>query len=511
MKSVIKSFFSLFLFVLACTLWAGIFFILPYFLDNPFNGWQGWFITLFHWGLECFATFFLIYFFAVNKYVFAVFFPLFSLLGSVLSFYRYAYKAVLTPMLIDASLHNDLRTTLDVVSIPLVVFVIVSLLISIFAVKYRFEKLKVSKPLIHFVASALLLCVILTANGRLTASLMQRFPFNVYYNFSEYKKLRKTLFAERIDPDPTLKSTCNDSLKVLIVIGEALRADHLSLNDYHRLTNPRLSKRKSIFSFPAIYSEFTNTNMSLPHILTRADSIYPERAFQEKSFISLFRKCGYYASWISNQDPAETYVSFINECDTVLYCHPEKSVYNYNEWLDEDLIPLAKEIKKKDSPCNLFVLHTIGSHWYYNNHFSPPFKVFTPVTSSRILSQCSKEELINSYDNTVVYTDFFLDSLIQLFENENAVMIYLSDHGETLGENGAWLHAGDSEASHHPACIVWCSDKFEQKYPDKVKALEMNRNRYFRSNFLFHSALNAANIPSKVMDKKLSIFNFPLQ
>ena len=511
MKSVIKSSLPFFLFVLSCTVWAGIFFILPYFLDNPSKGWEGRFITFFHWGLECFATFLLIYALAVNKFVFAVFFPLFSLLGSILSFYRYAFKAVLTPMLIDASLHNDLRTTLDVVSIPLVIFVIISVSISILAVVYRFKKIKVTKPLIHFAVSVLLLCILLTANGRVTNSLMQRFPFNVYYNFSEYKKLRQTLVAERIDPDPALKATCSDSMKVVIVIGEALRADHLSLNGYHRLTNPRLSKRENIFSFSDIYSEFTNTNMSLPQILTRADSIYPERAFQEKSFISLFKKCGYYTSWISNQDPAETYVSFINECDTVLYGHPEKSVYNYNEWLDEDLFPLVKEIKKKDFPCNLFVLHTIGSHWYYNNHFSSSFKVFTPVTSSRILSQCSSEELINSYDNTVVYTDFFLDSLISIFENENAVVIYLSDHGESLGENGTWLHAGDSEPSHRPACIVWCSEKFEKKYPDKVEALRRNKNKYYRSNFVFHSALDAANIQSKVMDKKLSIFNLPAQ
>jgi len=74
-----------------------------------------------------------------------------------------------------------------------------------------------------------------------------------------------------------------------------------------------------------------------------------------------------------------------------------------------------------------------------------------------------------------------------------------------------WLHTGDSEPSHRPACIVWCSEKFEKKYPDKVEALRMNKNKYYRSNFVFHSALDAANIQSKVMDKKLSIFNLPDQ
>jgi len=153
-------------------------------------------------------------------------------------------------------------------------------------------------------------------------------------------------------------------------------------------------------------------------ILTRADSANIEVAFTESSFIPLFKRCGFSTAWISNQDPADTYVGFINECDTTIYAHPEKSVYNYNNWLDEDLLFYTDKLLSKEYARNLFVLHVIGSHWYYNNHFSKKCELFKPVTQSRIIAQCSPEEIINSYDNTAVYTDYFLDKLIIQLENK---------------------------------------------------------------------------------------------
>ena len=488
-------------------MWVGTVFILSDFVDNPNSGVVGFIIVALHWGLICLATYFLIYLFAINKYVFAVFFPIFSLFGSVLAFYRYAYKATLTPMLVDATLNNDLRTSLDVISPTLVIFVLVCFAVSIIIVRIRFKKISIKHNFLHLTISLLLLYLVLTVNTRATTSIMQRFPFSVYYNLSEYNKLKSNISAIRTNPDSTLACNNKDTLTVVFVIGEALRADHMSLNGYKRNTNPRLSVRKNIVSFPFIFSEYTNTNRSLPHILTRADSVNTERAFNETSFVPLFKACGYNSTWISNQDPAVTYVGFMNECDTIIYCHPEKSVYNYNNWLDEDLLPLTNNVLEKKSPRNLIVLHTIGSHWYYNNHFSKPFETFKPVTSSRVIAQCTPEEIINSYDNTVVYTDCFLDMLIQQLEEKNAVLIYLSDHGETLGENGTWLHAGTSVASQNPGCVIWYSERFKAKFPDKITALNKNKNRHIRTDFLFHSILNAGNIPTKVIDNRLNIFH----
>ncbi len=85
---------------------------------------------------------------------------------------------------------------------------------------------------------------------------------------------------------------------------------------------------------------------------------------------------------------------------------------------------------------HLFVLHTIGSHWYYNFHVTDSLQLFRPLTDSRIVTQNSEQQMLNSYDNTILYLDYFLDTLIERFEDRVAVVIYLSDHGESLGEDG---------------------------------------------------------------------------
>ena len=143
---------------------------------------------------------------------------------------------------------------------------------------------------------------------------------------------------------------------------------------------------------------------------------------------------------------------------------------------------------------NLLILHTIGSHWYYNNHVPEQYQVYQPVTNNRVVTNNDSIQVINSYDNSIVYTDWVLEEMILRLEDRCAVLIYLSDHGESLGENGQWLHAAGAEETKNPACVVWYSDSFEQRYPDKIQALRLNSQKRYRTDFLFHSVLDIANI-----------------
>lgn len=506
MKPQIKNTLSFYTFILICTLWVGVFLSSPEFIDNPSNGFTGFLILFFHWGMILAATFFVLTLSAINKYIFAIFLVLFATMGSMLAFFRYAYKATLTPTIIDASIHNDLGTTMDVISFELIGYVVLNIVIALLFVRYRFNKIQVTNKLVHALVAVLVISLFFGLNSRVKTSLLQRFPFSVYHNFSEYNKLKITISEIKTNPDPNISICESDSLTVILVLGESLRADHLGLNGYARETTPLLSKRKNIYSFPHIHTEYTNTNRSLPHILTRADSVNIDLAFEENSFIELFKQCGFSTAWISNQDAANTYVGFINECDTTIYAHPEKSVYNYNEWLDEDLLPHTEQLLTKDSPLKLLVLHTIGSHWYYNNHSAEGFRLFKPISTSRVLTQNSNQQIINSYDNTIVYTDFFLDKLFKLLENENALVLFISDHGEVLGENGEWLHAGDNPASQNTACLVWHSDSYAEKHPQKIEALKQNKDKRYRTDFVFHSILDGATIPSRLIQKELNIF-----
>ena len=118
----------------------------------------------------------------------------------------------------------------------------------------------------------------------------------------------------------------------------------------------------------------------------------------------------------------------------------------------------------------------------------------------------AKEEFFNSYDNSVLYSDFFWNEVRNRFRNRNATIIYLSDHAESLGEKGIFGHGEEAEALHYPGCWIWMSNKYKANYPNKWKALQNNKNKKYNSAFLFHSILDAGDITTPYIDKKYDIF-----
>ena len=214
-------------------------------------------------------------------------------------------------------------------------------------------------------------------------------------------------------------------------------------------------------SYPNIYCEQTHTLASLPYILTRADSINESPQYTETSFVSIFNETDFSTSWISNQDLGNTFTPFLGECDTAIFANAGKSVYVFSQWLDEDLLPILHS-QISNAPRSLYILHSIGSHWYYNNHVPKEMYYYQPITTNRVVTSNTTEQLINSYDNTIRYMDYFVDSIIGIFENQCALVIYQADHGDALGEDGYFLHANDAKAVKNPACIIWysgCSSK----------------------------------------------------
>jgi glucan phosphoethanolaminetransferase (alkaline phosphatase superfamily) len=341
---------------------------------------------------------------------------------------------------------------------------------------------------------------------RIKRPVSERIPFNLYYITARYISEKNEILTERNILSKDVVCGEEENLLLVLVIGESLRSDHLGFNGYKRNTTPYLSQ-EDIISFPYIYSEHTHTNASLPHILTRADSLHPDWANEERSFIDLFKQCNYYTVWLANQEPAKTYVYFMKECDTLIYANANKSPYVFDKWTDGDLLPFFNSFIEKEEKRLFILMHTIGSHWYYNSHFPDEFQKYNPVAKSRIVNANTPEEMINSYDNTVLYTDYFVYEIINRLRNKNAILFYLSDHGEVLGENGAWLHAVDAVPTHYPACWIWMSLQYKEKNPSKYNVLQMNRKKRYRTDFLFHTILEAAEIQSNIIDEKFSLFH----
>ncbi len=493
-----------FTFVSLLALLYGITFIFIEFYTIPFSGVKDFIEILLQWLIITISTMGLLYLLCINKYIFAVTFPLLTLTCTILAYFRFTVNISITPMLIDLAMVNDCRTDMDVVSSWLIFFSLLSILLSIILVVYRFKNIRFTKLWIHFILSFILI-LITNENSLLSRPISQRLPYSIYYSMREYMEDRRTISDKRLIFKG--KAECNsDSLTVVFVLGESLRSKNLHINGYDRHTTPYLDKENNIVSYPNIYSEYGFTHTSVPYILTRADSKHHDRAYTEKSFIDLMKQAKYHTSWLANQESVNTFIYFMKECDTLDYVNGGKSLYMYEKWLDEDMMKSYTRELNRNENRKFILLHTIGSHWFYNSHFPVSFTKYKPIVTSKVISSNSYNQMRNSYDNTILYSDYFWHQLIMKLKNRNAILIYLSDHSECMGEDGMFTHGADHPALHYPACFVWYSDKFSKLYPSKVKALKNNRMKHYNSAFLFNSVLDAADIKTDYIDTRLDIF-----
>ena len=500
-----KGWIQYILWMLAVSVWSVGCFIVPDFIDNPIDGFRGACMLLAYISTCGIGSFLLLYIIGINKYVCSAILPLWAILGAGLSFYRAGYHTTLTPMLIDATLHTNAEEAIGVISWLMIAWVVLNLLIACLFILWRWSKVQIQYPLIHCVVALILCLSYLNANGRLYNSLCQRFPYNLYYNIKEYISFQHSINNKRSIPDYSIiKQT--DSLTIVLIIGESVRADHLQLNDYPRETTPRLLLRKNIVTFPHIYSEQTHTLACMPYILTRADSINSECQYTESSFITIFRQEGFKTAWISNQNLGNTFAHFPSEADTIVFANSGKTDYVFTPWLDGELVPIMHTVFQPAPSKALYVLHSIGSHWYYNSHVPADMYYYQPITSNRVIKLNTIEQIVNSYDNSIRYMDLFIDSVINQVENQEALVIYMSDHGEALGEDGAFLHANDIEAVKNPACVIWYSNKYAASNPDKIKALIANKDKRYRNDFVFYSILSAAGIEAAGNSSAVNIF-----
>lgn len=480
-------------------------FTLSEFADSPYSSLKDFLELAFQWGAIAVGTFGLLYLFSINKYVFAVTFPLLVTFSTFLTYFRYTVNATLTPMTIELALINDLRTNMQVMSWQLIVLMILSLATSIAIVWFRWKKISFTRPLLHLIVAVGIIFMTNSLIPQLKRPLTQRMPYSIYYTFKTYFEIREVA-AEQRDTFTSESIANSDSLVVVFVIGESLRSDHLQINGYERETTPYLMKEDNLVMLTNIYTEACFTHTSVPHIMTQADSVSPQKAYNEQSFVTIFNNAGFKTSWIANQESVSTYAYFMNECDTLIYVNGDKSVYTFDKWLDEDLFPHLESELQDSNPTQLHIVHSIGSHWWYNSHYTDEFERYLPVIQSRVVSSNTQEEMINSYDNTILYTDFFIKNTIDLIRDKKSILLYLSDHGESLGEDGYYLHGSDRPELHYPAAFVWYSDKYAQAFPDLIDNLKANSDKRYRSDYLFHSIIDAADITTEYKKSQLSIF-----
>ncbi|MFD2365379.1 phosphoethanolamine transferase [Pseudoduganella sp. GCM10020061] len=292
---------------------------------------------------------------------------------------------------------------------------------------------------------------------------------------------------------------------VVMVLGESARADRWSLNGYARDTNPLLSQQANLVNLPDVITSVSATRLSVPVIISRKPATQSLKdGFVEKSFLTAFREAGFKTFWLSNQisfGKFDTPVSvFAREADVVQFLNLGGFTNNSNH--DAILFDPLKIAMADPSPKKLIVLHTLGSHWNYSHRYPREFDRWQPslfgVDKPAYTNLAIKPQLNNSYDSSILYTDWFLSTVIDRLRESKQLtsMLYVADHGQTLYDKSCTLafHGHNTKYEFHVPAFVWYSDQFAGRYPDKVKQLRTHRKARLSTENMFHTLLDMGNV-----------------
>lgn len=267
--------------------------------------------------------------------------------------------------------------------------------------------------------------------------------------------------AKRIQPADSGLEKIKPKLMVFVV-GETVRADHINLNGYSRATMPLLAKNPDIYSFKEAMSCGTSTAYSVPCMFSYAgrDDFDVDAANYNENVLDTLSKQGVNVIWRDNNSSSK------GVADRVTY--EDYKTKQLNTECDEECrdIGMLKGLDKilANPKDTLVVLHQMGNHGpAYFKRYPKSFETFKPVCMSNELSKCDQQSVINGYDNAIYYTDYFLNQTIETlkaYENDyDVAMVYISDHGESLGENNVYLHGLPysiaPEAQKHVPVIIW--------------------------------------------------------
>ncbi|WP_114767734.1 phosphoethanolamine transferase [Vibrio rhodolitus] len=327
----------------------------------------------------------------------------------------------------------------------------------------------------------------------------------------------KELGLDARQSDKALEQAKTKPTLLVLVVGETARSQNYQLNGYPRATNP-YTEKLGVVSFQDVRSCGTATAVSLPCMfsLLTHDNYDHDVAVNQDNVIDILKRAGISMVWEDDDGGDKTVAS-----------HIEKQMMNRqnvdancdgNTCYDMVLLDDFARNVDKLSGNRMLALHLIGSHGpTYYKRYPKEMAFFQPDCPRADIENCSEEQIINSYDNSIRYTDFVLSRLIErlvkLEDKYNTALIYLSDHGESLGEDGLFLHGAPyaiaPKYQTHVPLIVWMSPGFQATKNIDIDCLQQQatlKETHSHDN-LFHSLLGAFDVKTQVYQPKLDIFS----
>lgn len=460
------------------------------------------------------------------------------IISSFTAYFMDNYNVVIDDIMIQSILETDLSETSDLASWRVLSYLLLlGVLPSLLVQRVRIVSLPLKKTALYkardCVVSILILTVMIFSFSKFYTSFFREHkPLRYYTNPSYYIYSIGKYTADMISPQETGVMPLGKDAKVveeydkkqndrtelvILVVGEAVRADHFSLNGYGRETNPLLAQEK-IVNFSEMYSCGTSTAYSVPCMFShynRKDYSPRKGRTNENILDVLTHTDAIDVLWRDNNSDSKGVALRVPYED---YSKPANNpVCSDGECRDEGMLAgLDHYIDQHPERDILIVLHQMGNHGpAYYKRYPEEFEKFQPVCRTNQLEECTQQEIVNAYDNTLLYTDYFLSKVIGLLKgydkSHNTAMLYFSDHGESLGEKGLYLHgmpyAVAPEAQTHIGSLMWFGDEIREKI-DVEKVKKHKDQRYSHDN-LFHTLLGIFEVETGVYNNELDILYNP--
>ena len=433
-------------------------------------------------------------------------------------------------------MQTDTSEAFDLLSLPLVIWLAITTVLPLLILYFiDIQPAKSLKNLLISKSASIIVALFLIGIGLFSfysqyapifrenrALKAQISPLNILssswsYTHRQYKARHLPLIRYGEDAHQVHMTSLNSPKVMILVVGETGRAQSFGLNGYSRQTTPELSKL-DIINFSQASSCGTQTSVSVPCMFSGMPrQNYDESlAAHREGLLDIAQRAGYEVTWIDNNSgckgACDRIKRYISPKDDPRYQAQCKDGECYDEVLIAALNDYLKTLDLKNlKKSQLIVLHQVGSHGpAYFKRYPDTFKKFTPTCDTNNIQNCSHDRLINSYDNTILYTDHLLSTIVKELETLplSSSMVYLSDHGESTGERGLYLHGtpyfmAPKEQTHIPM-LFWFSSQWP-KQQQIVHCLNQQKNQPVSQDNLFPTVLSLLDIQTQVRNPQLDL------
>jgi len=465
------------------------------------------------------------------KYIVKPVFITLLLISSITAYFMDTYNIVIDTIMLTNSMETDPAETFDLLSLNMLAYficfgVIPSLYIYFVDITYNPLKNMIIKRFALFIVIFSILGTILLSFSQFYSSFFRehkplRFSANPTYWIYSVVKFSKSLVpkpnivVQTIGEDAIIdKNKRTDKNRFFIaVVGETLRAQNIPFNGYERNTLPLLSKIEDLVNFNDMNSCGTSTATSVPCMFSKfnKDNFDLDKEKETENGLDILKKSGVVVIWRDNNSSSKGVAQRIGETS---YKSDKVNKICDQECRDEGMLEgIENIIKENPGKDILLILHQMGNHGpAYYKRFPKEFEKFKPICKTNQLEQCSSEEIINAYDNAILYTDYFLNKTINKLKELNnfeAGMFYMSDHGESLGENGLYLHGMPMFMAPieqtKVASFVWFNDNFKSQLD--FNNIIVNSKKSLSHDTYFHTLLGLYGISTKEYNEDMDLFH----